>query len=154
MPLRRTIMEDEATMIETLINNEGTNLKSPEPLLVCHTCGDEGMNEIDDILNAKPTEHEPDRAKIKWPKRKKFVLPRGRTLCKPKAHFHPGTKEARQLLEQAGRNLNVCDSCGSTFRVAVHHRNGNPYDNGLENLQILCADCHASVHHVPKFERE
>jgi hypothetical protein len=110
--------------------------------------------EINAILNAKPIEKEPNRTKVKWPKRKKFRQLRGKTELKPKANFHPGTKEARQLLEQAGRNLNVCDSCGSTFRVAVHHRNGNPFDNGLENLQILCADCHSAIHHIPKLERE
>lgn len=41
-----------------------------------------------------------------------------------------------QLLE------NKCAVCGKTERLELHHINGDSSDNRLENLQILCVECH------------
>lgn len=38
-----------------------------------------------------------------------------------------------------------CEICGYTENLELHHINGNPYDNRLENLQILCPNCHAKT---------
>ena len=39
-----------------------------------------------------------------------------------------------------------CAECGATERLAVHHKNGDHYDNHLENLQVLCWPCHNRLH--------
>ena len=46
------------------------------------------------------------------------------------------------------RDNYTCQQCGSTERLEVHH--WEPYrfsfDNSLENLVTLCADCHDAIH--------
>lgn len=49
-------------------------------------------------------------------------------------------------LRQAGRNCRQCETCGSDYKLTVHHIDGNPFDNGLENLQVLCWHCHLLFH--------
>ena len=42
-----------------------------------------------------------------------------------------------------------CECCGNTewlgkpINLELHHINGNPRDNRLENLQMLCPNCHS-----------
>lgn len=38
-----------------------------------------------------------------------------------------------------------CEICGYTDSVELHHINGNPLDNRIENLQILCPNCHSKT---------
>ena len=44
---------------------------------------------------------------------------------------------------------NCCEICGCSKWLGVklplelHHKNGNHYDNNLDNLQILCPNCHS-----------
>ena len=44
---------------------------------------------------------------------------------------------------------NACDNCGladwlgNPIPLEIHHVNGNNTDNRLENLQLLCPNCHA-----------
>jgi hypothetical protein len=98
------------------------------------------------ILTAKPIDVEIDKAKIKWPKRKKWRRPRGKTTLKPKKRYRPPKKDYYEVLKQAGRDITHCDNCGSTNKITIHHRNGNPFDNGIENLQVLCWRCHSRIH--------
>ena len=51
--------------------------------------------------------------------------------------FEEGIKEYK--CEQCGNNIWL----GSKIPLELHHINGNPHDNRLENLQILCPNCHA-----------
>ena len=41
-----------------------------------------------------------------------------------------------------------CDLCGNENykHLVVHHKNRNRKDNSLENLQVLCANCHHEIH--------
>jgi len=39
-----------------------------------------------------------------------------------------------------------CSLCGSTKNIQVHHKNRNRRDNRLENLMIVCRDCHWKIH--------
>lgn len=106
------------------------------------------MKELE-ILQAVPID-EPDRSKIKWPKRK-WVRPKTKTRFKPKSPQHPGTTKAREVLERANRNLTFCEQCGGNHIIQIHHKDGNPYNNKLENLRILCKSCHMSKQHPLPF---
>jgi hypothetical protein len=51
----------------------------------------------------------------------------------------------------AGLKDNRCEECGIRewkdlpLSMALHHRNGDGTDNRLENLQLLCPNCHAQT---------
>jgi len=101
-----------------------------------------------EILYAKPID-EPDQAKVKWPKVKKWVRPRGRTIDRKKNRQQPGTKEAREILEDLGRSLTTCDDCESEdVTCHIHHKDRNPYNNDSDNLLVLCKFCHATRHQI------
>jgi len=60
---------------------------------------------------------------------------------------HPGTREARLILKQHGRNLSRCERCEDETGVChIHHKDGNPYNNRIENLIVLCPNCHGNAH--------
>jgi DNA-binding CsgD family transcriptional regulator len=55
----------------------------------------------------------------------------------------------KRRLFDAGLKTPRCESCGldewsgRPIPLALHHVNGDRHDNRLENLQILCANCHS-----------
>lgn len=60
----------------------------------------------------------------------------------------------------ANLKQDICENCGcgdewmgKPITLELHHINGNHYDNRIENLQILCPNCHSqtSSHRRPKF---
>lgn len=57
----------------------------------------------------------------------------------------------KQRLFDLGLKENRCESCGcedwlgKPLSVALHHINGNNKDNRLENLQLLCPNCHSQT---------
>jgi DNA-binding CsgD family transcriptional regulator len=54
-------------------------------------------------------------------------------------------------LIQAGLKQNQCEECGliswrgKPFNMQLHHINGDGQDNRLENIALLCANCHAQT---------
>ena len=52
-------------------------------------------------------------------------------------------------LFQFGLKKEVCERCGCTewlgkkIPLELHHKNGNNLDNNIDNLEILCPNCHA-----------
>jgi transposase-like protein len=57
----------------------------------------------------------------------------------------------KQRLLKAGLKENRCEECGLTewrgkpLNMALHHANGDGLDNRLENLLLLCPNCHAQT---------
>jgi hypothetical protein len=67
----------------------------------------------------------------------------------PNTHRNRGQLKAR-LLSQ-GLKENRCEQCGiSVWRgvplsLALHHINGDRLDNRVENLELLCPNCHSQT---------
>lgn len=57
----------------------------------------------------------------------------------------------KQRLINSGLKLNKCECCdidqwnGKPLNCQLHHINGDNTDNRLENLQILCPNCHSQT---------
>ena len=55
----------------------------------------------------------------------------------------------KEKLIRDGIKENKCELCGTSQWLGVqlplelHHKNNNHFDNSLENLQILCPNCHS-----------
>ncbi|KQL21872.1 hypothetical protein AN957_09995 [Cytobacillus solani] len=46
-----------------------------------------------------------------------------------------------------------CNRCGINENLQVHHKDRNRSNNELDNLEVLCYDCH-SEEHKNEFKRE
>ena len=55
------------------------------------------------------------------------------------------TLHLKKRLFAEGLKEEKCELCGYTENLELHHRNGVPTDNRLENLQVLCPNCHAKT---------
>lgn len=59
------------------------------------------------------------------------------------------TSKLKQKLIREGIKEHVCERCGNTMwhdepiALEVHHRDGDRSNNSLDNLQLLCPNCHA-----------
>lgn len=56
---------------------------------------------------------------------------------------HHSARKIKYLIQGADM---VCEKCGSTRNVEVHHKDGNYQNNSPENLMILCRSCHMKEH--------
>lgn len=88
------------------------------------------------------------------PNRKGIPHLEGRTLIEEYLNgskIIPASRLRRKLIED-GIKENKCERCGNSMWMGeqipleLHHKNFDHYDNSLENLQILCSNCHMQVH--------
>lgn len=65
---------------------------------------------------------------------------------------HVAASRLRNKLIEEGIKEEKCECCGLSewmgkkIPLELHHKNMNHYDNRLENLQILCSNCHSLAH--------
>lgn len=64
----------------------------------------------------------------------------------------PLTRSQKSRLVSEGLLANECEECrlppewnGKSLRLQIDHRNGVPTDNRLENLRLLCPNCHSQT---------
>jgi Homeodomain-like domain-containing protein/HNH endonuclease len=88
------------------------------------------------------------------------AVKRGAIVSRPKAMpisellvvgIRRNRRNIRRRMIAAGLKEDECELCGvSTWRgqplsLELHHVNGNGQDNRIENLQILCPNCHSQT---------
>jgi hypothetical protein len=60
-------------------------------------------------------------------------------------------RQVKRRLIEAGLKPAHCEICeladwrGAKLSLELHHINGDPHDHSLENLQILCPNCHSQT---------
>jgi hypothetical protein len=89
-----------------------------------------------------------------------YAVKRGAIVARPQAmpleellvaNTKRGRWNLRQRLIAAGLKENRCEQCGISewqgklLSMALHHRNGDGLDNRLENLTLLCPNCHSQT---------
>ncbi len=52
----------------------------------------------------------------------------------------------RSRAKSAIPNPTACERCGSEFRLERHHKDRDPGNNTLRNLEVLCKNCHLLEH--------
>lgn len=66
------------------------------------------------------------------------ALRQGWRASKRYGNSAPTTKEIWAMFEAADFR---CTSCGSQRRITLDHKNNDPTDHSLENLEVLCSEC-------------
>jgi hypothetical protein len=67
------------------------------------------------------------------------------------AGTYRGRENVKARILRAGLKDGSCEECGITewrgrpLSMALHHVNGDGRDNRLENLRLLCPNCHSQT---------
>jgi 5-methylcytosine-specific restriction endonuclease McrA len=78
----------------------------------------------------------------------------GKGIQKPLKHYEntKRTHHVKNKLWSLGLKQKVCEVCGiideyngKPLTLEIHHIDGNKKNNVLENLQILCPNCHSQT---------
>ncbi len=84
--------------------------------------------------------------------RRGVVTPRPRAMALEQLLDAPRNRNhIKQRLFDLGVKANACEVCGISewcgqpLSLALHHVNGRGQDNRLENLQLLCPNCHSQT---------
>jgi 5-methylcytosine-specific restriction endonuclease McrA len=87
------------------------------------------------------------------------AMKRGAITCRPRAMplsqllvAAPRSRgNIKERLIEAGVKRGECEHCGlsrwrdRSLSLCLHHINGDRHDNRLENLQLLCPNCHSQT---------
>lgn len=73
--------------------------------------------------------------------RKGFVIKDGTHQSNGPAHA-----SARKIVNLIENREKVCELCGSTKNVDIHHKDHNFNNNSSENLMLVCRSCHMKLH--------
>lgn len=69
------------------------------------------------------------------------------------SYLYKGSTTQKALIALRGRQCEHCgytEWLGSPINLEVHHINGDRTDNRLENLQLLCPNCHSYTFNYAK----
>lgn len=61
------------------------------------------------------------------------------------------TFKLKNKLIKSGLKQNVCEICGISewngkpINIELHHKDGNKHNHSLDNLQMLCPNCHSQT---------
>ena len=86
-----------------------------------------------------------------WNKNPSNPVYKGKYLAKLCEHSSLSSSKAKNLVYKLGLKENKCEICGITEWLGkplvceLHHINGDSTDNRIENLQILCPNCHSQT---------
>ena len=86
-----------------------------------------------------------------WNKNPDNPVYRGKFLPKLCEHSSLSSANVKELVYRLGLKENKCEICGITewqgkpIICELHHINGDSTDNRIENLQILCPNCHSQT---------
>ena len=86
-----------------------------------------------------------------WNKNPSNPVYKGKYLAKLCEHSSLPSSKAKNLVYKLGLKENKCEICGITEWLGkslvceLHHINGDSTDNRIENLQILCPNCHSQT---------
>jgi len=67
--------------------------------------------------------------------------------CMAKSFVKDAPSKSALLKRVAPFRGNCCEVCGDTKQLHSHHIDGNRLNDSPENIQTLCASCHAIHHH-------
>lgn len=91
------------------------------------------------------------KEKISSSLRKEYTKEEKETLAKKSEKYYPKSHLKDRLIKN-GIKENKCECCGNTgvwmgqkLILQLHHKDGNHKNNAIENLQILCPNCHSQT---------
>ena len=58
--------------------------------------------------------------------------------------YYPGWLNIKK--EVFTRDNNLCQICKRNIKILIHHIDGKKRNNRLDNLIVLCNQCHTSIH--------
>lgn len=86
-----------------------------------------------------------------WNKNPENPVYKGKYLPKLCEHSSLSSAHVKELVYKLGLKENKCEVCGiaewlgNPIICELHHINGDSSDNRIENLQILCPNCHSQT---------
>ena len=86
-----------------------------------------------------------------WNKNPENPVYKDKYLPKLCEHSSLSSANVKELVYRLGLKENKCEICGITEWLGnpivceLHHINGDSTDNRIENLQILCPNCHSQT---------
>lgn len=68
------------------------------------------------------------------------------TLSKDQHSTESNSRANARLRMEYFLKYDKCQNCGGTNNLDVHHNDGDPFNNRLNNLTLLCRSCHIKEH--------